>query len=89
MHKTLLRQGGLLMSSSLRKSLMKPRRGPAMAGLKAVIPMIGCLQSCCRMPGAIPASYNLSLIIPVFKKGDPFNTGESRLIAGTEPFAHL
>jgi len=43
---------------SLRKRSMKPRRGSAMAGLKAMIPMMGCHQSYCsvHMPGAIPTS---------------------------------
>jgi len=39
--------------------------------------------------GAIPASFNSSLITPVFKKGDFFNTASHRPIAVAAPFMRL
>lgn len=49
------------MRLSLRKRSMKPRRGSTMAGLKAMIPTMGCHQSYCsvHMPGAHPTSNRM------------------------------
>ena len=44
---------------------------------------------CAFSTGAVPAPLNCSLITPVFKKGDPFDTANYRPIAVTPPVMRL
>ena len=54
-----------------------------------LVPTLTTLISILFRQGAVPESINTSLITPVYKKGDPFDTGNYRPIAVTEPIMRL
>ena len=54
-----------------------------------LVPTLTALINHLFRQGAVPESINASLITPVYKKGDPFDTSNYRPIAVTEPIMRL
>ena len=54
-----------------------------------LVPTLTVLINSLFSQGAVPESINASLITPVYKKGDPFDTSNYRPIAVTEPIMRL
>ena len=54
-----------------------------------LVPTLTVLINSLFRQGAVPESINVSLVTPVYKKGDPFDTSNYRPIAVTEPIMRL
>ena len=77
-----------LPSEFLRYAKPFPEKGKP-APVNILAPVLTDVLNATFQSGSIPANINGGLVTPVFKKGDPLDTGNYRPIAVTEPIMRL
>ena len=77
-----------LPSELLRYAKLTPEEGKP-APVNVLAPVLTDVLNATIQSGSIPTDINGGLITPVFKKGDPLDTGDYRPIAANEPIMRL
>ena len=77
-----------LPSELLRYAKLIPEEGKP-APVNVLAPVLTAVLNAAFQSGSIPPDINGGLVTPVFKKGDPLDTGNYRPIAVTEPIMRL
>ena len=77
-----------LPSELLRYAKLVPEKGKP-APVNVLAPVLTNVLNAAFQSGFIPPDINGGLVTPVFKKGDPLDTGNYRPIAVTEPIMRL